>query len=114
MASGAAATGQATMSASALKDFHTVRHSSGLGCDERLEAAIESLRKAEKTAWIVAAYSGVEQLTLRAEGESGFLGLASHLEDTSVAYCGLVGLVAGQRKAIFLSWVGDAVGGMLR
>ena len=56
------------MSAAALQDYHKVRHTSGLSCDERLEAAIERLRQAETTSWACATYDGgTQSLTLRAK-----------------------------------------------
>ena len=118
MASGAAATGLATMSESALKDFHTVRHSSGLQCDEPLEAAIERLRQSETTSYVCAVY-GQQGLTLRAEGDDGFLGLASHLSDDDVAYASQVVFFddpvhGAKRKQVFFLWVGAGVGGLLR
>ena len=83
--------GQATMSASALKDYHTVRHSSGLACDEALETAIERFRtSSERFAWVCAEYSTPQLLTARAEGVDGLVGLAAQLHDDSVAYAGLV------------------------
>ena len=90
-----------TMSAAALQDYHTKRHTSGVDMsDEALIAKLKEVKSEGRTNWMTCTYdSGNSQaMRLLASGDGGFLELLTALDDALVVYGCVMATSEGQSK----------------
>ncbi|KAL1529631.1 hypothetical protein AB1Y20_000573 [Prymnesium parvum] len=106
-----------TMSAAALQDYHTKRHTSGVDMDdEALVQALRDVKSESRTNWMACTYdaNNSQALRLLASGEGGFLELIESLTDILVVYGCFMAVYEGQSKCVFVTWVGPDVSPMTR
>lgn len=92
-----------TMSAAALQDYHTKRHTSGVDMDdEALVHALRDVKSESRTNWMACTYdaNNSQALRLLASGEGGFLELIESLTDTLVVYGCFMAVYEGQSKCV--------------
>ena len=98
-----------TMSAAALQDYHTKRHTSGV--DMSNEALVELLQEVKgkgRTNWMTCTYddSNSQAMRLLASGDGGFLELLTALDDALVVYGCIMATSEGQSKCAVLPCTG--------
>jgi hypothetical protein len=90
-----------TMSASALMDYHTTRHSSGVDTsDSALTGALREVKGGGRTNWMACTYQPDNNAALRllASGEGGFMQMIQSFDDSLVVYGCFMASTEGQSK----------------